>query len=138
MSNETDTDSKTTVATVIPIFAAGMIPLPKVITTLSPANRAPRITNTPNNPGIANLLITFAPYAALNEGAVPLPPMLIARKIPTSKGKMIGVKNIWLDLFTVDRQFTAFLLNISLHQTIVSPIFWVSIVKFHKKMHSTS
>ena len=94
MSNDIETDNRTTVATVIPILAAGIIPFPKVRTTLSPANKAPNITKTPNNPGMANLLITLAPYAALNEGAVPLPPILIARKIPTSKGKIIGVKNI--------------------------------------------
>jgi hypothetical protein len=40
----------------------------------------------PKNPGIAVLRMIFAPYAAEKEGAVPLPPIFMARNIPIRKG----------------------------------------------------
>ena len=57
-----------------------------VVAVPFPAKIAPRNTMIPKSPGIKLFLIIFAPYAAENEGAVPLPPILIARNMATKNG----------------------------------------------------
>ena len=56
-------------------------PLPTVVAVPFPAMIAPKNTIIPNSPGISDFRITLAPYAAEKEGAVPLPPIFIARNI---------------------------------------------------------
>jgi hypothetical protein len=40
----------------------------------------------PKNPGMMLLRRILAPYAAEKEGEVPLPPILMAKKMPIKKG----------------------------------------------------
>jgi hypothetical protein len=48
--------------------------------------RAPANTIIPKIPGITLFLKIFAPKAAEKAGEVPLPPILIAKKMPIKKG----------------------------------------------------
>ena len=64
----------------------GKIPSPIVTDTFLPAMRAPRKTKMPNNPGIKSLRMMLAPYAAENDGAVPLPPILMAKNMARRNG----------------------------------------------------
>ena len=68
------------------IRAGSIISLPIVDAVSFPAMIAPRKTIIPNRPGIRFLFITFAPYAAENEGPVPLPPIFIAKNIAMING----------------------------------------------------
>ena len=68
------------------IKSGDRISLPTVVAVPLPATIAPINTIIPNKPGIKPFLIMFAPYAAENEGAVPLPPIFIAKKIATRNG----------------------------------------------------
>ena len=65
-----------------PIISAGSNSFPTVVAVALPAIKAPANTMIPKNPGIKLFRIIFAPKAAEKEGEVPLPPMLMARKIP--------------------------------------------------------
>ena len=68
------------------IISGANNPFPTVVAVPFPAIIAPRKTMIPNNPGIKLFLIIFAPYAAENAGAVPLPPMLMAKNIAIING----------------------------------------------------
>lgn len=69
------------------------MPSPKVNETSFPASKAPKSTITPNIPGIMVRFITLAPYAAEKAGAVPLPPILIARNMESKKGMVKAFNN---------------------------------------------
>ena len=60
--------------------------VPSVMAVFFPASNAPKITNSPNSPGINDLRIIPDPYAVANEGAVPLPPIFKAKNMATSNG----------------------------------------------------
>ena len=80
------TDKRIIEVSANPITSAGRISLPIVNDTFLPARIAPKKTNIPNKPGIKSLRIKSAPKAAENEGAVPLPPIFIARNMARMKG----------------------------------------------------
>ncbi|MBC8490671.1 MAG: hypothetical protein H8D45_32040, partial [Bacteroidetes bacterium] len=68
------------------IISGASNPFPIVVAVPFPAIIAPKKTIIPNNPGIALFLIIFDPYATEKDGAVPLPPMLIAKNMAIIKG----------------------------------------------------
>ena len=70
----------------IDIISGASNSFPIVVAVLFPAKIAPRNTIIPNKPGIRFFLITLAPYAAENDGAVPLPPIVIAKNMARIKG----------------------------------------------------
>jgi hypothetical protein len=86
INNDTATEKRIIVTTTNDIISDGRISFPTVVAVPFPAIIAPKKTIIPNNPGIRDFLIAFPPYAAENEGAVPLPPIVIAKKIATRKG----------------------------------------------------
>ena len=86
INKEMATENKMIETTVNDIISGFSNPLPTVVAVPLPAIIAPRNTMIPNKPGIKLFRITFAPYAAEKAGAVPLPPMVIARNMAMIKG----------------------------------------------------
>ena len=86
INNEKDTDNRMIETTGTDIISGDSKPFPTVVAVAFPARMAPRKTIIPKRPGIRLFLMTFAPYAAEKEGAVPLPPMFTARNIAMTNG----------------------------------------------------
>ena len=80
------TENRIIETTVKLIISGANNPLPIVVAVPFPAMMAPRKTIIPNNPGMRLFLIILAPYAAEKAGAVPLPPILIARNMAIMNG----------------------------------------------------
>jgi hypothetical protein len=88
ISRDMDTENRMIETSVRFISSGSSNPLPMVVAVCFPAINAPRNTIIPYKPGIALFLITLAPYAAENDGPVPLPPIVIARNNPIMSGIM--------------------------------------------------
>ena len=68
------------------IIAGDIKSLPRVVEVPFPATIAPIKTIIPKRPGMADLRITFDPYAAEKDGDILVPPMFMARKTAANKG----------------------------------------------------
>ena len=86
INSEIATEKRIIETTVNDIISGDNKPLPIVVAVPFPAIIAPRKTIIPNSPGIKLFLITLAPYAAEKAGAVPLPPIVIAKNIAIING----------------------------------------------------